>query len=80
MELENSRVMHETNSKLFDLKDDIKKNKQRAEEAKLAEKRKDVQDYVDENYPKGIARTKAMQELTKTNKEAERNSRLAYWD
>lgn len=64
-ELEEKRAIHKAHQELSDLERDVKKNEQRAAEAKLKEKRKEVQDYVDENYKAWIARTRALSELTK---------------
>lgn len=61
-------------------KERIEKEKIAKKEQELAEKRKGLQEFLDEQYENNLPKAKAKSELTKLNKDADRNSEIAYYE
>lgn len=64
LERETRKATRDTKEELYRLKQDVKKNKAREEEKRLKEKRAELTQYIEETYPKWIAQSNALKQLT----------------
>ncbi len=79
---EQNRIAEENRAENQRVKEKLEREEQERKEklAQQEEKRKSVQEFVDEQYEANLPKAKAKSELTKLNKDADRNSEIAYYE
>lgn len=79
---EYNRIVEENRQENQRIKERLEREEQEKKDklAQQEQKRKGVQEFLDEQYENNLPKAKAKSELTKLNKDADRNSEIAYYE